>query len=237
MKTSTVRPCAALWWGGRSSITRLRSRYIAQSARRRCNLAGETDQRDAKGHMEPQKVRALCRHHADHQLKSGRDRKRQQRQCKCQSAWDAPEGNKSDEAGGKCRRDHYTRRHRMRRTRPTDARQQCAGKDGLREKGDQYRRCNAPPPLAHPRVCWPIQYRDGARFIRHASAPSFARAPQRAPSRRALKAAGSNSSITLPEGSCSRICFPRGPSKISLRNGAPALRSRETSFSILATIR
>ena len=49
--------------------------------------------------------------------------------------------------------------------------------------------------------------------------------------------AGWNNSTTLPEGSCSRTCLPPGPSRMSLRNGAPAARRRATSASMSSTMR
>ena len=49
--------------------------------------------------------------------------------------------------------------------------------------------------------------------------------------------AGWNSSTTLPDGSCSSTCFPPGPARMSLRNGAPASRRRATSASMSSTMR
>ena len=49
--------------------------------------------------------------------------------------------------------------------------------------------------------------------------------------------AGWNSSTTLPDGSWSRICLPPGPSTMSLRNVAPASRSRATSASMSSTMK
>src|ERR1044071_349859 len=47
--------------------------------------------------------------------------------------------------------------------------------------------------------------------------------------------AGWNSSIGLPEGSSSRICWPPGPVTMSLRNLSPPARSRPTSAAMSST--
>ena len=53
--------------------------------------------------------------------------------------------------------------------------------------------------------------------------------------RSAQRAAGSNSSTTLPDGSSSRICLPPGPVTMSFRKVAPASRRRATSSSMSST--
>src|SRR5689334_17918583 len=51
------------------------------------------------------------------------------------------------------------------------------------------------------------------------------------------RCAGWNSSTRLPDGSTSRTCEPPGPVTMSLRNFAPAARSRATSAGRSSTMR
>ena len=55
--------------------------------------------------------------------------------------------------------------------------------------------------------------------------------------RRLRAPAGWKSSIGLPEGSSSRICWPPGPLTMSLRNVRPAARSRSTSAAMSSTMK